>query len=152
MTRVVTVENYVRTNLLPYDFALTTEQTAEILKTAVAEIDPDGDDEVLGDELRIRLQQIVEEKVQPWRDEYLQAEDARRDAIPFILEFLRLEASSEQIQRLRDRFQIPSPAPLEEELERQVRAWMSSLPNRQLADCREDSLRELVFSEIRSWC
>jgi hypothetical protein len=150
--KIAEVETYVRTYLLPYDFALTSEQTAEVLQAAVAGVDINGDGELLTYERRTRLQQIVEERVQRWRDEYLRAEEARHDGIPFVMEFLTLEASPEDLQKLRDRFQAPYPAPLEEELERQVRAWICTLPNARLADCRGETLRELIFSELRSWC
>ena len=44
--RVQAVEAYVRTNLLPYDFAVTGEQTAEALAAAVAAIEINADGEV----------------------------------------------------------------------------------------------------------
>ena len=39
--RVHAVETYVRTNLLPYDFGLSAEQTSEALSAAIAEVDLD---------------------------------------------------------------------------------------------------------------
>ena len=147
------VKAYVRTNLLPYDFALTAEQTAEVLDAAVAGIDIDSNGaELFTHERRSRLREVVEARVQLYREEYLKAEDARREAILFVFEFLTLEATPEDLQKLRHRFDIPYPAELEGEIERQVRVWAGGLANSRLAGCGGEALRELVFSELRSWC
>lgn len=150
--RVAAVEAYVRTNLLPYDFALTGEQSAEALDAARKAVDLDSGEEALTWESRIRIREIVEEMVQRWRDEYLKAEDRRREAGPLVAEFLASEATPQDLENLRLRFHIPYPAVLEEEIERQVRAWLGGLSNARLADCDNGVLRELVFSELRSWC
>src|SRR5262245_14617119 len=93
--RVQAVEAYVRTNLLPYDFALTMEQTAEALASAVAAIEINVDGEVPNYEHRCRIREVVEDKVQRWRDDYLRAEEVRRAAIPLVREFLSVEATPE---------------------------------------------------------
>ena len=114
-TRIV--ETYVRTNLFPYDFALTPEQVSEALTSAVAGIDLD---KVTGDVLpymqRLQIRNIVDEKIQRWRDESYRAEDVRRDALRFVEEFLSSEATPEDREKLRQRFHIPYPAVLEEEV------------------------------------
>lgn len=150
--RVVAVEAYVRTNLLPYDFALTGEQTDKVLRAALASVEIDAEDELLTYERRTRLREIVEEMVEQWREEYLRAEETRREAMSFVAEFLSVEATPEDLLKLRQRFYVPYPAVLEEEIERQVRAWLSGLSNARLAGCAGDALRDLVFSELRSWC
>jgi uncharacterized membrane protein len=150
--RIADVKAYVRTNLLPYDFALTPEQTDDTLETAVAGINVDSDGELLTNERRNRLREIVEARVQLYREEYLKAEDARREAILFVQEFLALEASPEDVKKLGDRFDTPPSASLNEGIEREIRTWLAGLPNSRLADCDSGALRELVFSELRSWC
>lgn len=149
--RVHSVESYVRTNLLPYDFSLTGEQAAEALGAAVEGIDITTEGELLGDMHVKRLREIVDEKVERWRAEYLTAEEARREAVPFVREFLS-QAKPEDLCALKQRFQIPNAVVPEEEIERQVRVWLSGLTNGQLAVCNRSDLRELVFSELRSRC
>jgi hypothetical protein len=151
--RVKAVEAYVRTNLLPYDFGLSAEQTSEALAAAVAGVDLDTiEDGSLTYQHCLRIRDIVEEKVQRWRDEYLKAEEVRREAIPFVREFLSLEAAPDELETLRQRFHIPYPAVLEEEIERQVQNWLGGLSNARLAGCDPAAIRDLVFSELRSWC
>jgi len=144
---------YVRTNLLPYDFGLTAEQTSEALAEAVAGIDLDSiQDDQLTYQHRLRIRDIVEDKVQQWRNEYLKAEDARREAIPFVREFLALEATPDHLETLRQRFHVPYPAILEDEIERQVQFWLGGVSHARLAGCDIAAIRDLVFSELRSWC
>jgi hypothetical protein len=149
--RKVAVESYVRTNLLPYDFGLTAEQTAEVLGAAVAAADIAGDSELFNFEGRTRLRDIVEEKIQTWREEYQAAEIVRADAIAFVREFL-VEATPEQVEALQTRFQLPYPADFNDTIERETRVWLCGLPNAMLAHCAPAELKELVFSQIRSWC
>jgi hypothetical protein len=148
---VHSVESYVRTNLLPYDFPLSAEQTAEALCAAVEGIEITTDGELLDDMHVKRLREIVEERVERWRAEYLGAEEARREAVPFVREFLS-QAKPEDLCALKQRLQTPNDAVSEEEIERQVRVWLSSVTNSRLAVCNRSDLRELVFSELRSWC
>jgi hypothetical protein len=148
--RVQSVESYVRTNLLPYDFALTAEQTTEALRAAADGIDIPAEGELFDDNRLRQLREIVEEKVQRWREEYLKAEEARQIAIPFVQEFLS-QARPEDLDRFKQRFNHPN-SPVSNEIERHVQAWLSSLPNSRLAICDGPNLRELVFSELRSWC
>ena len=150
--RRAAVEAHVRTNLFPYDFALTAEQAQEALAAAVAVTDLDSTDEVLTYDLRLRIRDLVEEKIERWRDEYLRAEEVRREATSFVAEFLSFEATPEDLDELRRRFHVPYPAVLEEEIDRQVQAWLSGLSNARLAACDNAAVRELVFSELRSWC
>jgi hypothetical protein len=151
--RVHAVDNYVRTNLLPYDFGLSAEQTSEALDAAIAAIDLETiEDGVLTYAHCLGIRDIVETKVQGWREEYLKAEEVRREAIPFVREFLSLEATPDNLETLRQRFHIPYPAVLEDEIERQVQNWLGGLSNVRLAGCDTAASRELVFSELRSWC
>jgi hypothetical protein len=150
--RELEIEAYVRTNLLPYDFALTQEQTAEALSAAVAGVEIDSEGDLLTWERRNRIRTIVDEKVERWRDDYLKAEAIRHDAMRYVQEFLSFEATPENLQQLRQRFQLPDSGPLEEEVERQIRVWLADFPNQRLVNLDPAATRELVFSEIRSWC
>jgi hypothetical protein len=150
LRRVQTVESYVRKNLLPYDFALTGDQTAEVLRAAVDGIEVATEGELLDDSRLRQLREIVEERVQVWRQEYLKAEEARQLAIPFVREFLS-QVPPEDVDRLKQRCRS-SNSSLSSDIEREVQVWLSSLPNNRLAICDSPELRELVFSELRSWC
>src|SRR5262245_29614458 len=103
--RIAAVEAHVRTNLLPYDFALTADQTAEVLASVVARIEISGEDELFTYERCRLMREIAEERIEGWREEYLKAEQARRDAPGFVPEFLAIEATPENLQKLRERFQ-----------------------------------------------
>ena len=150
--RIAAVEAHVRTNLLPYDFALTAEQTAEVLASVVARIEISGKDDLFTYERCSLMREVAEERIERWREEYSRAEEVRRQAVGFVSEFLAIEATAEDLQKLRGRFQIPDAVPLEEEIDRQIRIWLSGLSNARLAICEASSLRDLIFSEIRSWC
>lgn len=146
------MEAFVRTNLLPYDFALTAEQTAEVLAGVVARMEISGNEELFSSERCQRMGEIAGEIIDRYRDEYIRAEDVRRKAVSFVAEFLSVEATLEELEKLQERFRLPYPSGLHEELERQVRVWLSSLPHARLAACGKSTLRDLVVSEIRSWC
>jgi hypothetical protein len=150
--RKFAVESYVRTNLLPYDFSLTPEQTVEALAAALGGVNIEGEDEPLTYDRRARLREIVESMVDGWRQEHLQAEDKRRDAAGLVEEFLSFEANPEELMKLAERFHPAGTTSLKEEVERQLRVYLSDLPNARLANCSATELRDLVFSEIRSWC
>ncbi len=149
--RVSELDAYVRTNLLPYDFALTADQTGEVLAAVRAVIDPDAEDLFTYDR-RQQMNQIVEETVRPWREEHWKAEEMRRDAAIMVQNFLSVETTPEERSKLCLRFEIPYPTALEEEIARQIQSWLAGLPNARVAACDSSALRDLVFSEIKSWC
>jgi hypothetical protein len=146
------LDNYVRTNLLPYDFALTAEQTDEILTAVNNAIQPAENADLFTYERRQQMNQIVEETLRPWREEFWNAEERRREASILVRDLLVVETTPEEREKLRQRFHIPYPAVLEEEIARQIEAWLAGLPNSRVAACDDAALRDLVFSEIKSWC
>ncbi len=146
------LDAYVRTNLLPYDFALSTEQTDELLAAVNAAIQPAENVDLFTYERRQRMNQVVEETVRPWREEFWKAEEKRREASYLVKDLLVVETTSEEREKLRQRFHIPHPAVLEDEIARQIEAWLAGLPNPRVAACDESALRDLIFSEIKSWC
>jgi hypothetical protein len=150
--RRAAVEAYVRTNLLPYDFALTAEQTVEVLAAVVAQADIEGDEDLLTWERCGRMREIADEKVEGWREEFLKAEEARRLAPIYVAEFFAMEATPDDLRRLGERFRLPGPEALEKEIEREIRYWLSGLQNARLAAFADTDIRALIFSEIRSWC
>lgn len=150
--RISELDIYVRTNLLPYDFALTGEQTAEVLAAVRSALSIEDGQDLFTYERRQQMNQVVEETVRPWREEYWKAEELRRDAAVLVQEFLAVKATPQDRLKLGQRFHIPSPVDLDEEIARQVQVWLAGLSNARMAACDTPALRELVFSELRSWC
>jgi hypothetical protein len=153
--RLGELDAYVRTNLLPYDFALTGEQTAAVLAAVRAGMGIEGvesSEELLSYQRRKRMNDIVEETVRPWREEYWKAEEVRRSASVLVQEFFAIEATPEDRLKLSQRFHVPSPTDLEGDIDRQVQSWLAGLSNARIAACDDEALRELVFAELRSWC
>ncbi len=150
--RASELDTYVRMNLLPYDFALTGEQTDEVLAVVRAAIAADDGGDLFSHRRRQQMNQIVEETVRRWREEFWKAEEVRRDAAVLVQDFLCVEATAEDRLKLRRRFQIPDAAPLEEEASRRIQAWLAGLSNARVAAYDSAALRDLVFSELKSWC
>jgi hypothetical protein len=150
--RTSALDTYVRTNLLPYDFALTAEQSEEVLAAVRAAIQPAGEEELFTYERRLQMNQIVEETVRPWRETFWRAEEVRREAGILVQQFLVVETTPEERTQLSRRFHIAHPAVIEAEIVRQVEAWLAGLPNTRVAALDSVALRDLVFSEIKSWC
>jgi len=151
-SRTSILDTYVRTNLLPYDFALTAEQTDELLAAVNIAIQPADNEDLFTYERRQKMNQVVEETLQPWREEFWKAEEKRREASILVRDLLTVETTPEERDKLQQRFHIPYPAVLEDEVARQIEAWLAGLPNSRVAGCDEEALRDLVFSEIKSWC
>src|SRR4030095_6181420 len=103
-------------------------------------------------EERKRMATIAQETIDPWREDYSKAEEKRRDAVMLVREFLHTEAPPEALERLRNRFQIPSFRTLEDEMERVAFSWLYGLPNARLAPLNASELKDLVFSEMSIWC
>jgi hypothetical protein len=149
--RATEIDRHVRTHLLPYDFSLTDDQVALTLAAVKAEL-LHGEADLAARDTRQRMADIANRTVQPWREEYWKAEEARRNARTYVRDFCALEASADDLQRIRARFAIPYLTVLEDEIERRAVSWLYSLPNAQLAHLDAAGLRELVFSELKSWC
>jgi hypothetical protein len=98
------------------------------------------------------MREIADEKIEAWREEFLKAEEARRVAPVYVAEFFAMEATPDDLQRLGERFRLSGPEALEKEIEREIRYWLGGLRNARLAACADTDIRELIFSEIRSWC
>jgi hypothetical protein len=151
LRRAAAIDAYVRTNLLPYDFSLTDEQVEHLLQAVRSELTP-GEGSEFSSEERRRMSAIAQEIIQTWREEYLKAEEKRREAILLACEFLHTETTPGCLERMRNRFQIPASKSLQNEIERLATSWVFGLPNARLASLNAVELKELVFSEMNSWC
>ena len=63
------METYVRTHLLPYDFSLTAEQEADLFAEVRTILQGATDDELFSVVIRHMMEELVDVKVQPWREE-----------------------------------------------------------------------------------
>jgi hypothetical protein len=63
------MEHYVRTELLPYDFALTAEQQNELFATVRKALEDTGDEELFSAIIRFKVDEVVDTKIRPWREQ-----------------------------------------------------------------------------------
>jgi len=63
------MDEYVRTQLLPYDLALTTEQESEVFRAVRADLEETSDEELFSAVLRFRVEETVDRKIRLWREE-----------------------------------------------------------------------------------
>src|SRR2546430_15773215 len=62
------MDTYVRTSLLPYDFALTAEQETELFKAVRAALEETSVEELFSSIIWFRVDEVVDGKIRPWRD------------------------------------------------------------------------------------
>jgi hypothetical protein len=132
LNRAAAVDAYVRTNLLPYDFSLTDEQIEHLLGVVRSEL-AGGEGTEFSSEERQCMAAIAQETIQPWREDFCNAEEKRRDAIILVREFIHTNAAPD-------------------DLESRAVSWLYKLPNARLAPLNPPELKELVFSQMSAWC
>jgi hypothetical protein len=152
LARVAAIDAYVRTHLLPYDFSLTDEETSQVLEAVRSGMANGEQTSALTESDRRRMMDLADQVILPLREQFWQAEESRRNALVFVREYLASEATPDDLQKIRERFQIPYLMIFEDEVERHASSWLYSLSNARLAPLEGPALRELVFSELKSWC
>lgn len=150
--RLAAIEGYLRANLMPYDFTLSKEQCDLLFAEIRMSISGFDEENMYSPRVRQVMDGINETTIQRWREEHWQADKVRQAAFEFVKDFLDSEATPEDVRRLRDRFNVPYPASVGEELQRQAENWINSLSDTRILEFDTSSVRELVFSELRSWC
>ncbi len=156
--RMRALETYVRTSLLPYDFAITAQQDAEIFSAARSLMAQTSDEDLFAYTMRVRLEDMVRAKLAPWREESLNQDRAyrnkeiRESAIDYVHHFLTVEATDAMIDHLKIRFEVADRETLQSVLENKIREWMAGVDEKQVLDYNVFSVKELVFSQLRSWC
>src|SRR6516165_6192943 len=152
------MDNYVRTQLLPYDFALTLEQESELFASVRAELEATNDEELFAAILRFKVEEVVDRKMRPWREENHLKEQAnrlkevRQAAVGYVNAFLNAQATPAAVEQLKTRFAITDPIALEAELMRRIQEWIATVDDKELIRYDVVSVRDLVFAELRSWC
>jgi hypothetical protein len=146
------MKSYVGAILIPFDFSLTPEQTTEVFAIADTALQAATDEELFSDAIRIRLDQLIEPNIKLWYNELLShVEEVRQCAPDYVTTFLR-EGSTEEVEQLMKRFSITDWDALDTELRKQVRTWIAGLDNEKVRQYDVLTVKDLVFTEIRSWC
>src|SRR5437762_303110 len=70
LARYEALETYTRTQLLPYDFTLTTDQERQLLAAVRAVLEKSRDNELFSNVIRGRIEEVVEARIQPWRESH----------------------------------------------------------------------------------
>jgi hypothetical protein len=63
------MDTYVRTSLLPYDFALTADQESELFASVRQALEETNDEELFSAILRFKVEEVVDRKIRTWRQE-----------------------------------------------------------------------------------
>ena len=67
LARYELMDLYVRTELLPYDFALTAEQQEELFAAVRKALEATGDEELFSAIIRFKVDEVVDGKIRAWR-------------------------------------------------------------------------------------
>jgi hypothetical protein len=146
------MKSYVGAILIPFDFSLTPEQTSEVFAIADAALHSASDEDLFSDSIRIRLDKLIEPRIKTWYTELLDhVEEVRQIAPDYVTAFLR-DASTEEVEQLMERFGIADWDALDTELRKQIQSWINGFDNENTRKYDVLSVRDLVFTELRSWC
>lgn len=152
------MDTYVRTHLLPYDFALTAEQESELLTSVRSALEETSDEELFSAILRFKVEEVADTKIRRWRSENQQKEqvirlkEVRDSAADYVSAFLNGQATPAAIEQLRVRFAIEDSRLLEGELAKQIREWIVGMDDSELLQYDVVTVKDLVFAQLRSWC
>ena len=147
------MKSYVSAILIPFDFSLTPEQTAEVFELAEIALESASDEELFSDAIRIRLDQMIEPQIKNWHRELLDhVQGVRFAGLDYVTEFLATGATDEELEKLMNRFGTKDVDGLESELRKQIRTWLDDLDNEKVRQYTVESVKDLVFAELRSWC
>lgn len=146
------LKTYVRTCLLPYDFSLTEWETAELLGEVQMALEAASDEDLFCDAIRVRIDKLVEAKVEFWRQVVVGwAKEIRSMAIDHVTTFLA-EAEPEDLDRLKQFVSADDPEAFELQLRTRVEDWLNTLEDDKLLQYDVMAVKELVYAELRSWC
>jgi len=146
------MKSYVGAILIPFDFSLTPEQTSEVFDIADSALQASSDEDLFSDAIRIRLDKLIEPRIKTWYMELLDhVEQIRQIAPDYVTAFLR-ESSTEEVEQLMKRFGITDWDALDTELRKQIQSWINGFDNENVRKYDASSTKDLVFTELRSWC
>ena len=152
------MDTYVRTHLLPYDFALTAEQETELLTSVRSALEETSDEELFSAVLRFKVEEVADKKLRRWRNEnqlkeqVIRLREVRNSAVDYVSAFLNGQATPAAIEQLSVRFAIGDSRLLEGELAKQIREWIVGVDDSELLQYDVVTVKDLVFAQLRSWC
>src|SRR5215470_17248834 len=110
IARYELMDTYVRTHLLPYDFALTAAQESELFASVRSALEEARDEELFSAILRFKVEEVADRKIRPWREENQLKEQLNRineirlSAADYVNAFLNGQATPVAIEQLKTRF------------------------------------------------
>ncbi len=158
LSRYEDLETYTRTQLLPYDFTLTPDQEAQLIAAVRSAMEKASNEELFSNIIRGRIEEVVDAKIQPWRERSQLAAQAGRlqeirlAAPGYVPEFFALPENAAVIRQLKENYRIDDTAEIEKVLTDQIRLWLSETDDRLIAQYDLLTVRDLVFAQLRSWC
>ncbi len=111
-SRYELMHQYVRTELLPYDFALTAVQEAALFAAVRSALEATSDEELFSSILHFKVEEVVDRKIRRWREESQLNEQSdrlaelRRSAAGYVSIFLNGQATPAAVDQLKIRFGI----------------------------------------------
>jgi hypothetical protein len=152
------MDAYVRTHLLPYDFALTADQEAELFAAVRSALEETSDEELFSSILRFKVEEIADGKIRPWREQNQLVEqlsrlkEIRRTAADYVSAFLNGQATPAAIEQLKLRNGTQDLHGLETVLRQRIDEWIATVDDNELIQHDVVTVKDLVFAQLRSWC
>ena len=152
------MDTYVRTSLLPYDFALTADQEAEMFVAVRSALEETNDEELFSSILRFKVEEAVDRKIRPWREasqlkeQLNRLKEIRASAADYVSVFLNGQATPVAVEQLKQAFGIQDAKALESELKDRIRGWIANVEDSELLQYDVVTVKDLVFAQLRSWC
>jgi hypothetical protein len=152
------MDAYVRTHLLPYDFALTADQEAELFAAVRSALEETSDEELFSSILRFKVEEIADGKIRPWREQNQLVEqlsrlkEIRRTAADYVSAFLKGQATPAAIEQLKLRNGTQDIHGLETVLRQRIDDWIATVDDNELIQHDVVTVKDLVFAQLRSWC
>jgi hypothetical protein len=156
--RYESLETYVRTRLLPYDFTLDEGQEHELMAAVRGLLESLPDDELFSNNVRARVEAVVDSTLQPWRSQSdvsgreERLRELRAAAPEYVTAFLNTSAESPIVEQMKQNYGIDNIEELGGLLRSQIETWIGEVDDRLVLQYNVVSIQELVFAQLRSWC
>src|SRR4029077_16713092 len=98
-------------------------------------------DFLFSDVIRLRIEELADEKFQLWRSQDRTNEMAR-SAVEYVSTFLNSEENAPTVEQFKKRLGIDDLETLEKELKKRVQDWLAGIEDGQLI---EQDMKSLVF-------
>src|SRR5262245_34412265 len=158
LERYELMDGYVRTHLPPYDFSLTRDQEGELFASVRSALEQTGDDELFSAILRFKVEEVVDAKIRPWREQselneqLTRLKEIRQAATGYVSTFLNGQATPATVEQLKMHFGMNDLIALDVELRSRIEAWIANLDESELMHHDVVSVKDLVFAQLRAWC